>query len=54
MIDAGIVSYADVQRGEVSLVEIVRIADYLNMKADIEYAAYERNKPKGGGRFGNR
>ena len=42
-IDAGMVSFADVQQGNISLAELVGISHYLDMKSDIEYAAMNDN-----------
>lgn len=43
------VSFADVQKGDISLAELVGISHYLDMKSDIEYAAMNDNAHGRGG-----
>ena len=47
------VSLPDVKSGRVNLADIAEVNNYLDMKADIEYAARERSM-KGGSRHGIR
>lgn len=41
------VSLPDVKAGRVSLADIAEVNHYLDMKADIEYAAMEKARKKG-------
>lgn len=45
-IDAGMVSFHEVASGEATLVDLVRINHYLDMKADIQsyYMEYQKEK----------
>ena len=51
VIDAGMVSLPDVLDGKVTLAESVEASQYLEMKADIEWANAEKAW-KGGGKHG--
>lgn len=43
-IDSGMVTLPDVTEGRVTLAELAEVNHYLDMKADIEYAAMEKTR----------
>ena len=49
-IDSGMVTLTEVKNGDVTIAELVRIAQYLDMKSDIEYANTPKTKARKGAR----
>lgn len=49
-IDSGMVSFGDVKNGNVTIAELAKIAQYLAMKSDIEYANMPKTKARKGAR----
>lgn len=48
VVDSGMVSLTEVKNGDVTIAELVRISQYLDMKSDIEYANMPKTKARKG------
>lgn len=48
VVDSGMVSFTEVKNGNITIAELAKIAQYLAMKSDIEYANMPKTKARKG------